>query len=74
MKLTAIDSIRFSRGQVIDEQALADTLNQDKLYAAALDVLSQEPPKEDNPLLDSVKISCTIHHTLHGQSKDARSD
>ena len=45
MKPTAI-LINTSRGQVIDEQALADALNQDSSYAAALDVLSQEPPKK----------------------------
>ena len=46
--------INTSRGGVIDEQALANAMNQGKFFGVGLDVLSTEPPKPDNPLL-SVK-------------------
>ena len=50
MKPSAI-VINVARGGIIDEQALADALNGERLAGAALDVFAQEPMTVDNPLL-----------------------
>ncbi|MBW7887561.1 MAG: NAD(P)-binding domain-containing protein, partial [Bacteroidetes bacterium] len=53
--------INTSRGGVIDEQALADALNQEKIAGAGLDVLSKEPPPLTNPLLSAKNCVITPH-------------
>lgn len=51
MKRSAI-LINTSRGGLVDEQALAGALKQGLIAGAGFDVLSKEPPKGGNPLLE----------------------
>lgn len=50
MKRTAI-LINIGRGGIVDEKALADALDEQRLAGAGLDVFASEPLASDNPLL-----------------------
>lgn len=69
MKSTAY-LINTARGQLINKQDLADTLNNNRIAGAALDVLSTEPPDKNNPLLSAKNCIITPHNAW--MSKEAR--
>lgn len=53
--------VNTSRGQVVDENALADALKSGVIAGAGLDVMTVEPPKADNPLFGLSNCLITPH-------------
>ncbi|MDE5870470.1 MAG: D-2-hydroxyacid dehydrogenase, partial [Muribaculaceae bacterium] len=53
--------INTGRGPLIDEEAVATALRDRQLGAFGADVLSTEPPAEDNPLLTAPNAYVTPH-------------
>ena len=58
---TGVMIINDSRGPLIVEEDLRDALNSGKVAGAALDVVSTEPIKMDNPLLSAKNVILTPH-------------
>lgn len=53
--------VNVARGEIVDEQSLADALKSGKLFGAAIDVFPDEPPKPDNPLLSAPRVLLSPH-------------
>jgi D-3-phosphoglycerate dehydrogenase / 2-oxoglutarate reductase len=62
--------VNCARGGIVDEAALADAIKSGHVAGAALDVLEQEPPSADNPLLQLEQVICTPH--LGAQTGEAQ--
>lgn len=60
MKPTAI-LLNTSRGQLVDERALAKALREKKIFGACIDVLEKEPPPSSCPLLALENCIITPH-------------
>lgn len=69
MKPTAI-LINTSRGPLIEDVAVADALNANRLAAYCADVLTHEPAQTDNPLLKAKNCHLTPH--IAWATKEAR--
>lgn len=62
--------INTSRGALVDEAALTAALRRRQIAAAAIDVMEQEPPREDSPLMECDNCFITPH--IAWQSTEAR--
>ena len=54
--------INCARGGIVDEDALLAALESDHIRAAALDVMSEEPPRADHPLIARKDVLMTPHN------------
>ena len=64
--------INVSRGEIVDEQALADALRKGKLAGAAVDVFSDEPITSDNPLLKVDSDNLILSPHVAGVSEESK--
>lgn len=60
MKKTAI-LINCARGGIVNEQDLADALNNGRIAGAAIDVYAEEPPSPEIPLMCAKNLICSPH-------------
>jgi glycerate dehydrogenase len=64
--------INCARGGIVDETALVEALKSARIAGAAIDVLSVEPPKDSNPLLEVQLSNLIITPHIAWASREAR--
>ncbi|MBB2915033.1 D-3-phosphoglycerate dehydrogenase [Streptosporangium becharense] len=64
--------VNVSRGGLIDSAALAAALGSGKVTAAGLDVLEDEPPGPDDPLLRAPNTVVTPHFAWYSETAEVR--
>ncbi|MEQ8672736.1 MAG: phosphoglycerate dehydrogenase [Aggregatilineales bacterium] len=57
--------INTARGGLVDEKALYESIQNEHLAGAALDVFCEEPPSRENPLLQLPQVITTPHMGAH---------
>jgi len=63
--------VNLARGGVVDEEALVASLRDKRIAGAAIDVMEQEPPRTDHPLLRLDNVLLTPH--IGGSTREAQS-
>lgn len=71
MKPTAY-LINAARGEIVDERALIAALQERRIAGAGLDVLAEEPPAPNNPLLHMDNVVLTPHNAALTKEATAR--
>ena len=71
MKQTAY-LINVSRGPLIDSVALAHELANNGIAGAAVDVLEEEPPPIDDPLLSAPRMILSNHVAWYSEESERR--
>lgn len=64
--------INVSRGSIVKEAALIKHLHQESIKGAALDVVEEEPLKEDSPLWDLENVIITPHNSWVSEMRNQR--
>ncbi|GHD50465.1 glycerate dehydrogenase [Marinobacter persicus] len=64
--------VNTSRGGLVDEVALADALRNGEIAGAGFDVLTEEPPRHGNPLLDNAIPNLIVTPHSAWASREAR--
>ncbi len=64
--------INTARGGLVDEAALLDALKNRKIAAAGLDVLEQEPPSLDHPLINYLADNLIVTPHVAWSSRESR--
>lgn len=62
--------INVGRGNAVDEPALVNALNQDKIAAAVLDVTAKEPLPKDHPFWETPNLYLTFHTSAMSYPED----
>ena len=62
--------VNLARGGVVDEAALAACLREERIAGAAIDVMENEPPRKDHPLLALDHVLLTPH--IGGSTREAQ--
>jgi D-3-phosphoglycerate dehydrogenase len=63
--------VNTSRGGLVDLEALRDALASGHIGGAALDVLGEEPPAPDDPLLARSDVIVTPHASFYSEESVA---
>jgi D-3-phosphoglycerate dehydrogenase len=59
--------VNTSRGEVIDEAAMLEALNNGLIHSAGIDVFGEEPVSENNKLLSHPRVICTGHYAWYSE-------
>jgi D-3-phosphoglycerate dehydrogenase len=64
--------VNTSRGSVIDQEALTESLRKSRIGAAGLDVLEKEPPSATDPILGFENVIVTPHIGWYSEQSSLR--